>query len=429
MSSDEGSEMPTFGADESGADEPIERPPQEMVQADQQPAAEESSSTLASASISASPSTLWNRRTFFKSAALGTAAAAMYEAGGAVFSPLRVYANDLSNSPCTANDVQIIGAGVIQNEDCPCTGTFDAVVRFTVRNITGTERYCVALHFVPNEDGFDPGDVILRTGEDGVSGTSTVPRNSDTFMYGLIENYPCGAGFQCFGQPGVTRGKCAPGTCSTIAWNTSPNAANCETADQTPPGGQCRHQQICIRGRGETVLDCDASTVAVESVCAVGCGGTTTVRLCTTSDAELGPFTFVLSDGQTFGPSAVQCHNFLVGPITETTEITGTVTDAEGCATSDTITLTVNPLSAGITVDGVDNCDGVLTLNASVVNGNACTFAWTEGDEELGTGSSLQYGPVLDGACHTITVTADCDGCPASDSVTISQCVTTTTPC
>ena len=99
MTSDEGSEVPTFRDDESGAEEAVERQPQEMVQAAQRSAAEESSSNLAGASISATPSTLWNRRTFFKSAALGTAAAAMYKAGGAVFSPLRVYANDLGDGP------------------------------------------------------------------------------------------------------------------------------------------------------------------------------------------------------------------------------------------------------------------------------------------------------------------------------------------
>ena len=72
-------------------------------------------------------------------------------------------------------------------------------------------------------------------------------------------------------------------------------------------------------------------------------------------------------------PPTLSVTTSLVGPINATTDITGTVTDSERCPSSDTITLTVNPLSDGITVDDVDNCNDVLTLNASVVNGDACT--------------------------------------------------------
>src|SRR5689334_20989368 len=89
----------------------------------------------------------WNRRTFLKAAALGTAAAALLhksdDGGGLAglsFGPLTALANDLSGNPCTAQDVEIIGTGVVQNEPCSCTpgGTFTAHVQFTVRNTTST---------------------------------------------------------------------------------------------------------------------------------------------------------------------------------------------------------------------------------------------------------------------------------------------------
>src|SRR5438093_1622248 len=43
-------------------------------------------------------------------------------------------ANDLSGSPCTAGDVEIVGSGIIVNEPCVCpaSGTFNATVQFTV---------------------------------------------------------------------------------------------------------------------------------------------------------------------------------------------------------------------------------------------------------------------------------------------------------
>jgi hypothetical protein len=364
------------------------------------------------------------RRSFFKGAALGTAAAAMYTGGQMAFGPLIASANDLSGLPCTANDVQIIGTGIVVNEPCDCTGTFTAEVQFTVRNITSTGRYCISVHL---SDGRD----ILLEAPDGTStafGKAQGEDFRDTIMTGTLANFPCGAGLVCFGQPGVTRGKCDPGTCSTVAWSTTPGQAGCESPDPTPPGGQCRHQQICIQGRGNTTLDCDLSTTAVEEECAVECGATTTLRLCTTSDPSLGPFTFTL-DGQSFGPTTATCLDFTVGPISETTVFTGTVTDASGCAKSDSVTLTVSPLSASIAVSGDTNCDGVLTLTASVAGGSGCTFTWSEGDTTLGTGPTLSYGPVLDGVCHTIHVAAVCGGCPASANVKISQCAETTVGC
>ncbi len=397
----------------SRPEQPIEGPQEEVVPASEVRASEGDARSL------------WNRRAFFKSAALGTAAAAMYEAGRATFSPLVAYANDLSGLPCTANDVQIIGEGIVTNEPCVCEGTFTAEVQFTVRNITSTGRYCISIHL---NNGTD----ILLIGPDG---TSTAPGKDqgqdfkDTIMTGTLGNFPCGAGTVCFGQQGVIRGKCEPGTCSTVAWSTSPNQATCTSPDQSPPGGQCRHQQICIRGRGNTTLDCDlTTTTTVEESCPVQCGETAVLRLCTTSDPVLGPFTFTL-DGQEFGPTTDTCHDFTVGPITATTTFTGCVTDASGCERCDSVTLTVTPLTASIDVAGQANCNGVLTLTASVQGGDGCMFTWTEGATTLGTGPTLTYGPVLDGACHKITVTAVCGGCNATAFVNISQCVTTVVGC
>src|SRR5215207_2320341 len=91
-----------------------------------------------------------NRRTFLAAAALGSAAAAFVQKtggsglGGLRLGPLTAFADDLSDFPCTANDVRIAGTGVVLNEPCCCApgGTFTAQVAFPVENITGTERYC-----------------------------------------------------------------------------------------------------------------------------------------------------------------------------------------------------------------------------------------------------------------------------------------------
>jgi len=378
------------------------------------------------------PST--SRRRFLTAAALGTAAAAMYQ-GGTMFRPLAAYADNLSSLNCTANDVRIIGPGQIINEPCACTGTFNAQVRFRVVNNTGTTRYCVTVHFcpgpLPGGGNFDPGDVQI----------GDIPPKSDAFYTVTIPNYPCGSGLVCFGACGqgtdpdtgqpdcsFAKGEACPAgqCCTTISWDVNTGCPSRVISSK------CRHQQVCIQGRGGATLDCDVNTMGVQTSCAVPCGGTTTVRLCTTEAASFGPFTFVLKvpgqPDQTF-TGAGPCHDFTVGPITANTTVTGEITSNDGCKKTATTTLTTTQLTGSIAVSGEENCDGVLTLTASVQGATGCTFTWSEGSTTLGTGSTLQYGPVLDGVCHTIHVAGSCGGCNAAADVKISQCATTVVGC
>ena len=360
-------------------------------------------------------------------------------------------ANDLSDAPCTAGDVEIIGSGVIVNEPCNCQGggTFNARVQFTVRNNTSTGRYCIALHLVP--DGAvatSPIDVVL-TDANGVSlapGKSGGERHKDTIMFGTIPNFPCNGGTVCFGSAGVTRGKCAPNTCTTISWNTSPGYANCTTADQNPPGGQCRHQQVCVVGFGAT-LACTAN-------CNVVCGNTSTLRACVNAPPARGPFTFRVngSDGSVatqsaFGDaSGTTCLNFTVSPTqSPTTTYTLTVTDKDGCTRTATATVGVTATTATLTPSQNQPCNGLYEVTASA-NFSACTFAWTIDGQSLatflagggaddarvarvsGTGNSTLTFRALDGACHTIAATASCTvgtqtPCAATASLKLKQCV------
>ena len=376
--------------------------------------------------------TAWHRRTFLKAVALGAAATALIgkDGEGFHFGPSVALANDLSTSPCTAEDVQIIGPGIVVNEPCNRSGgnTFPAKVQFTVRNNTSTGRYCVALHLIAttvNGVRLNPGDLILRD----ASGSSTAPGKSggesfrDTVMFATIPNFPCNAGLVCFGSAGVTRGKCAPNTCTTIAWNTSPNAAGCTTADQSPPGGQCRHQQVCVQGFGAT-LACTAN-------CTPTCGGTATLRACVSAGANEGPFTYLLTgtDGssQSFGPTSDRCHDFQV-KVTQNTTYTVKISRGDSCFRTASVSLNASPISVALALTGNTNCDGVLTFTANVTGGNGCSFEWkVDGAVVSGvTGNVLTYQPRLDGANHIVSVTANCGGCTATASKTVKQCVTTT---
>jgi hypothetical protein len=360
-------------------------------------------------------------------------------------------ANDLSDYPCTAGDVEIIGSGTVVNEPCSCTagGTFNARVQFTVRNNTSTGRYCIALHLVPDGSVISqPVDVVLVD----ANGSSTAPGKSgsakfkDTIMFGTIPNFPCNQGAVCFGEAGVVRGKCLPGKCTTISWNTSPGNASCTTADETPPGGQCRHQQVCVLGFGAT-LACTAN-------CNVVCGSTSTLQACVTAPTTRGPFSMKVQgdDGSTstqsaFGDeSGTTCLNFTVAPTkSPKTTYTLTVTDKDGCTRTATTTVNVTATTMTLTPPTTAPCNGLYTVTASA-NFSACSFAWTIDGVSLatflaggaaddarvarvtGTGSNTLTFRALDGACHTIGATASCTvgtqtPCAASATLKVKQCV------
>lgn len=368
---------------------------------------------------------LWDRRTFFKSAALGTAAAAAVLEGRSMFGPLRVYADDLSAFQCTANDVRIIGPGIVLNEPCTCNGTFNAVVSFHIINNTGTTRYCVTAHLC-GSGNIPARDVVFGDIAANFDGTVTV----------TIPDYPCGTGLVCFGTAGsaadgsFAKGENCPAgaCCSTISWNVRPNDP-CPLVDP-PIKSKCRHQSVCIQGRGTVTLDCAIATDGVQASCAVPCGATTTLRLCTTGSASSGPFTYVLG-AQSFGPTTDTCHDFTVGPVTATTTYTGSVTDASGCTKSASTELTTTPTTVGLSVSGGETCgSGDLTFTATA--GTGCTFNFkVDGVSVQNTSSNTYaYAADPDGTCHTVSVVKTCGGCVSGEtSLSVSQCVTTTTDC
>jgi hypothetical protein len=376
----------------------------------------------------------WDRRTFLKAAALGTAAAAT---GAALIKPLSAYADNLSSLNCTANDVRIIGPGQIINEPCNCTGVFNAQVRFRVINNTGTTRYCVTVHFcpgpLPGGGTFDPGDVLI----------GDIPPKSDAFYTVTIPNYPCGAGLVCFGACGTgtdpdtgqpdcsfAKGEACPAgaCCTTISWDVNPG---CPTRVIS---SKCRHQQVCIQGRGRATLDCDTSAAGVQTNCPVECGASTTLRLCTTEAASFGPFVFTLTGGGTTQTvtSAGPCVDFTVGPITDTTQFTGTVRSNDGCEKTASVTLTTTPITVALDVSGEEACgSGNLRFTASTGR-TGCTYNFkVDGTSVPNTESNTyDYPADPDSTCHRVSVVATCGGCASNEaSITVSQCVTTTTGC
>lgn len=385
-----------------------------------------------------------SRRSFLRAAALGVGATAV---GWSQLRPMAVLAHDVSGLNCTANDVQVIGSGQVLNEPCACpsSGVFDAEVRFTVRNNASAMRRCVTLHLcpitLPNGTVFSPPDIVL----------GDLPGKTTQEMTTVIPGFPCGAGLLCFGTflPGQDNAdvkglRCPDGACcSTVSWTVRPGEECGPNADVIP--SKCRHQQICIQGRGVVSLDCDPDVAGAN--CTIDCGESATLRACISGGP--GPFTFaLLRGGNTIatypasGTTNETCHNFTVNPA-ETTTYIAQVTDSTGCTRSSApVTVTVQGLNPEIRVTGDGNCGGLLTISTDVPGFEGCRFEYTI-DNVTATASSTDSRIVrldtpatgqmtvrfLDGACHTIGVTARCGECTGTATRTLRQCVDTDFNC
>jgi hypothetical protein len=115
---------------------------------------------------------------------------------------------------------------------------------------------------------------------------------------------------------------------------------------------------------------------------------------------------------------------------------------ASSGACSDTTTFPVSvpqPLTADLSLSGHQNCDGKLTFTADVHGGTGpytISFFVNGVEQQKGASTTFAYGPKLDGTCYTISVSAvDTNACPSSpsgagkDTISVKQCVTTTTGC
>jgi len=367
-----------------------------------------------------------NRRKFLTAAALGTAAAALLNKGAdglLHIGPLTALANDLSGNPCTAQDVTVAPQAFVINEPCTCSGTFNATVQFTVTNNTGTSRYCVTLH-IPTGFGVPPQDVVL----------GDIASNTTQTMTGIVTGFPCNpsGGQVCIGSPGSDgRRKCAANTCLTVAWNTSPGAA---CPDTSPPGGQCRHQRVCITGYGAS-LACVGNDCTTPGSCDAPCGGS--LHLLATVGGGVPPYTYTLtgSDGtmQTFptsGTTTDTSHCFTVTPTLASTTYTLTVTDSQPCSRTATAVVTSSPVAAPTLSRTGPDCAGNTTITVTNCDPNL-TYTFTEGGTTLGSGCSLthQFAP----GSHTVTVTASNGNTACNKSTdetfTVNESVSTSINC
>lgn len=418
------------------------------------------------------PQAGWSRRTFFKAAAIGAAAATFVGRDGAGHLRLGAASASAANLVCRAGDIEVSGGEAI-NEPCTCTGSFVPQFRFFVSNQNNANRTCITLILGANSSSncsFLAGARLLLFAESG-------PNAGKSFLSGFQSNVPMvGTPVDANGNPISI--PCNFGQCcfteSAVAFRTAQNqsdttcAAPLNIGDFAP--AQCRKSTICLTGFGVQVACSDANCstgtalstgstaqdCASASTCTVACGGALYLKAtaiggsdpsCTTLTVSLsGPGitgslapTSSVTTIENGAPVTTACFTVPAAQV-QTGCYTVTATDCKGCTRSAKINVAAGSITASLGVSGNTGCTaGVLTFTAST---NGCsgtpTFEFSvDGTvvQAASTSNTFTYNPSLvaggglNTGCHTVSVLANCAGCTATASQTVSQCVSTTLGC
>lgn len=169
------------------------------------------------------------------------------------------------------------------------------------------------------------------------------------------------------------------------------------------------------------------------------CGGSTTLSVTNASSYPAGvTYTWTnTNNGITTTLTGSGSSITVTLPVGDNTISVTVSNGVVACQQSGTTAVHVNgPVATRFTAPGgTTSCDGKVTLNAAASGGNGSfTFAWkldgnTVAATSTSTTSTLNYGPIADGACHTVTVVATdtstnkCQGNVATTYVT--QCIHT----
>jgi hypothetical protein len=365
------------------------------------------------------------RRTFLAAAALGAAAAGLFNKTGEGLSGLRLgpvsaFAHDISSNNCQSGDVQVLSPFTIVNEPCSCpSGTsFTASAVAVMVNNAASDRLCVTVHLPPKT--LSGGAVF---GGDFLAAATLTGKSTQT-VTATIAGYPCGAGDVTFGgalPSNYDKGPCpdASKPCAGLSWETPGFSGTCGpsgTASASP--SKCRFQQIRIIGRGANLTCVDG--------CTPGCGGVSTLRV--SASGGSAPYTFSLAPGgQT--KTGTTSATFAVTS-TATTTYTATVNFGDGCTRSVTTTINVTPATASISASSPGTCSSASASDVTfTATPNSGTFTWTvNGTAQAATGSSFTLTANPDALTRTVGLSMlTSGGCAATaTSKLVSQCVNTT---
>jgi hypothetical protein len=378
----------------------------------------------------------FSRRTFLKAAALGTAAAALLNRdalGNLDFGASSAFADNLSTLGCTANDVQLLGAGQILNEPCNCApGTsFTAQVAIPIFNNSSSDRNCVQLHLCDTLVSISPTQTVTLSFPDPILLTSSIAgKTTSTVTVSL--GWFCGLGNVCFGSPvtfnNAGNPTCTGACCIVITWRVPGQDTNCNNKVSYIKSKCGMPGVFCITGR-QNGLICNGN-------CGAGCGGVSTLVASQTGGGA--PFVFCLNSDAT----STACQTVTSGlggtvsfMVTTTSCTTYTVVETAGtgtaiCHVTKLLTLCPSPLgSLTVTAPSTADCSGTFCVTATVSGADKYCFS---------VGTTTLCSTTTNVNCYTVTpgltsqavtisvVGSNAAGCtsPGAATVTVNPVIT-----
>jgi len=158
-----------------------------------------------------------------------------------------------------------------------------------------------------------------------------------------------------------------------------------------------------------TITQPSAMTSSISSQTNVNCNGGATGSATVTSGGGTGAHTYSWAPS---GGTSATANNLAAGTYT------CTITDANGCSRTQTVTITQPPaMTSSISSQTNVNCNGATTGSATVTSGGgtgAHTYSWAPSGGTSATASNLGAGT------YTCTIT-DANGCSRTQTITITQ--------
>ena len=292
---------------------------------------------------------------------------------------------------CPGDDIQLNGSGIDTPVWSPITGLSDPNIYTPISTPPDTIAYILTVT-----------DINLCT-------------LTDTMTVFVNQNVPTDAGGDttiCFGDSVVIGGSPTALDGTTYAW--TPASLTVDPSVANPNVFPSVTTTFYVITTNDTCSGLDSVTVNVNLLPTIDAGND--VQICIDDSAQLlasGGVSYLWTPSNTLTDDTIE--NPMAFP-TDTTEYIVNATDINGCASSDTVSVIVNPLPIAFAGSDVAICIGdTTTLTAT----GGLNYSWSPTDSLSNSLNAIaQAFPII--TTEYIATVTDTNGCVQSDSIVVT---------
>ncbi|RKR04851.1 putative secreted protein (Por secretion system target) [Flavobacterium sp. 90] len=341
----------------------------------------------------------------------GTAATATGLSPGTYIATVTDANNCTATQSFTITEPTILTASATSKTDVTCNGLNNGSATVTAAGGTGTYTYAWAPSggTAATATGLSPGTYTVTV----TDANNCVATQSFTIAQPAVLTASAvgQTDVTCNGLSNGSATVTATGGTGTYTYSWSPSGGTAATATGLAAGNYTAtvtDANNCTSTQSFTITEPNAITVTIAPT-NVNCHGGTTGSATATAIGGTGTYTY---SWLPTGGTAATATGLIAGTYTVT------VTDANSCSTTQSVTITEpNLIVASISVDSNVTCNGEANGSASVAatgGTGTYTYAWAPTGGTAATATGLVAGN------YTVTVT-DANGCSATQNVAITE--------